>query len=325
MKTFNLTFTLAIFLLIACTPNLKVDKPVSFSGIYPHLAYYNNEGECGTGAVVPWAGKLWVITYGPHLPLGSSDKLYEIAADLQLSTFPGSIGGTPANRMIHQESNQLFIGPYAIDDNGNVRVIPYTAMQGRHTGNARHLTDPAGKIYYGTMEEGFYEVDVKTLQPVQLYKDGNTSQGERLSHNDTGVNPENAMLPGAHGKGLYSGQGVLVYSNNGEASQEALSQFDIKAGSLSEWNGTDWKVVRRNQFVEVTGPGGIYGNAIPEQIPYGQPAGTTSQFCWVCDTLKQVGVFIVCPKPATATTVPTAGIPNGPVSATSVRLKNLII
>ncbi|EKU91586.1 hypothetical protein [Bacteroides oleiciplenus] len=49
--------------------------PVSLSGIYPHLAYYNNEGECGTRAVVPWSGHLWMITYGPHLPVGSSDKL----------------------------------------------------------------------------------------------------------------------------------------------------------------------------------------------------------------------------------------------------------
>ena len=55
--------------------------PDSISGIYPRLAYYNQEGECGTGAVVPWADRLWVITYGPHLPNGSSDKLYEITPD----------------------------------------------------------------------------------------------------------------------------------------------------------------------------------------------------------------------------------------------------
>ncbi|MCY7360197.1 MAG: hypothetical protein LH609_22625, partial [Rudanella sp.] len=58
-------------------------KPLCISGIYPSLAYYNNEGECGTGAVVPWANRLWVITYGPHLPKGSSDKLYEISPDLR--------------------------------------------------------------------------------------------------------------------------------------------------------------------------------------------------------------------------------------------------
>src|SRR5690554_1166711 len=114
----------------------------SVSGIYPHLAMYNNEGECGTGALVPWAGKLWAITYGPHLPFGSSDKLYEITPDLKRVIREESIGGTPANRMIHTESNQLFIGPYAIDKNRNVRVIPYEKAPGRYTGLARHLTQP---------------------------------------------------------------------------------------------------------------------------------------------------------------------------------------
>ncbi len=72
---------------------------------------------------------------------------------------------------------------------------------------------------------------------------------------------------GAHGKGAYSGQGVLVYSNNGESGQKALEQFDIESGVLAEWNGKEWKTVRRAQFVEVTGPGGIYGNANPETDP----------------------------------------------------------
>lgn len=232
-------------------------KPTSFSGIYPSLAYYNNEGECGTGAVVPWAGQLWVITYGPHLPFGSSDKLYSFTPELKKTIHPESIGGTPANRMIHEESNQLFIGPYAIDASGKVKVIPYKSMPGRMTGNARHLTDPSGKIYYGTMEEGFYEVDVKTLQPRMLYEDINVTKQKTK---DTEGNFKGTLLPGAHGKGLYSGQGVMVYSNNGEPSDEALKHFDIPSGVLAEWDGKDWKVVRRNQFVEVTGPGGIYGN-----------------------------------------------------------------
>jgi hypothetical protein len=268
MNKLNFVIILATLFLAACTVQEKQpESPKSFSGVYPHLAYYNNEGECGTGAVVPWADKLYVITYGPHLPLGSSDKLYEITDDLKQTTRPESIGGTPANRMIHRESNQLFIGPYAIDAAGNVNAIPYTAMQGRHTGNARHLTDPAGKIYYGTMEEGFYELDAKTLIPTQLYKDGNNTKGNKLEHSDTGVNPQNATLPGAHGKGLYSGQGVMVFSNNGEANELALKKFDIESGVLAEWNGKEWKMVRRNQFVEVTGPGGIYGNTNPETDP----------------------------------------------------------
>ena len=253
-----------ILLLVNCKPETKTEKPVNFSGIYPHLAYYNNEDECGTGAVVPWAGRLWIITYGPHLPFGSSDKLYEISPDLLEIVRDESIGGTPANRMVHKESNQLFIGPYAIDANRNVQVIPYSEAPGRYTGNARHLTNPERMIYIGTMEEGFYEVDVNTLETTMLYEDGNV---QHKKGDDTESNESNSLLPGAHGKGLYSGQGVLVYSNNGEASKEALKQFDIEAGVLAEWNGKDWKVVRRNQFVEVTGPGGIYGNKNPETDP----------------------------------------------------------
>ena len=140
-------FLFIVVILYSCQPKTEMgNEPVSVSGIYPQLAYYNNEGECGTGAVVPWAGRLWVITYGPHLPLGSSDKLYEITPNLEQITREESIGGTPANRMIHKESNQLFIGPYAIGENRNVRVIPYSEMPGRLTGNARHLFHPAEMI-----------------------------------------------------------------------------------------------------------------------------------------------------------------------------------
>lgn len=235
-----------------------------FSGIYPHLAYYNNEGECGTGAVVPWADRLWVITYGPHLPFGSSDKLYEITPELHKTTRPESTGGTPANRMIHAESNQLFIGPYAIDAQRTVRTIPYTEAPGRYTGLARGLKDPKNQLLIATMEEGFYELDVHNLKTKMLYQDGNVKQkkGVDVSNHQSG-----ALLPGAHGKGVYSGQGVMVYSNNGESGDLALKQFDIESGVLAEWNGKDWKVVRRNQFVEVTGPGGIYGNKNPETDP----------------------------------------------------------
>jgi len=231
--------------------------PVQLSGIYPHLAFFNHEKECGTGAVVPWANRLWVVTYAPHWPKGSSDKLYEITPELELIVRPESIGGTPANRMIHRESRQLFIGPHAIDADGKVRTIPYDRMYGRHTGNARHLTDPSDKIYYATMEEGIYEVDVKTLEVTELFRDEQLDGGRK------------ADLPGYHGKGLYSGQGRLVYSNNGEHGHAAKTNPTTPSGVLAEWDGLadTWNIVRRNQFTEVTGPGGIYGNENPDSDP----------------------------------------------------------
>ncbi|NWJ51427.1 MAG: hypothetical protein HXX14_11245 [Bacteroidetes bacterium] len=264
MKFLSLFILAVVFVFSNSFAQKKLNTKLNFSGIYPNLAYYNNEGECGTGAVVPWANRLWVITYGPHLPFGSSDKLYEITPDLQQIIHPESIGGTPANRLIHKESNQLFIGPYAIDANRNVRVIPWQEAPGRYTGAARHLTNPADKIYIATMEEGFYEVDVNTLKTKILYEDINVT---KKKSNDNDRNQKGTLLPGAHGKGFYSGQGVCVYANNGEPSNEALTKFDIKSGVLAEWDGKDWKVIRRNQFTEISGPGGIYGNPHPETDP----------------------------------------------------------
>ncbi|MDH7502905.1 MAG: hypothetical protein QHJ82_09400 [Verrucomicrobiota bacterium] len=196
---------------------LQGGEPVCCSGIYPHLAMFNEENECGTGAVVPWAGRLWVVIYAPHQPTGSTDKLYETTPDLQQIVRPESIGGTPANRMVHRESEQLFIGPYAIDAQRKVRVILYERMFGRPTGNARHLADPANRIYCATMEEGIYEVNVHTLEVTELCADEHFDKNSRWQ-NLPKKDARFANLPGSHGKGLYSSQGLLVCANNGEYS-----------------------------------------------------------------------------------------------------------
>ncbi len=261
-------------LLLSSLPLMGLDKlkdtinwgsyPV-ISGRYPHLTMFNSGDECGIGAVVPWADRLWAITYSPHDPHGNDhDGLFEITPDLQIIRREESVGGTPAARMIHRESEQLFIGPYAIDKNRNVRVIPYSVMPGRHTAIARHLTDPGRKVYYFTMEEGMYEVDVETLEVNTLYLDSNILPGG---------NHGGPRLPGYHGKGGYSSQGLVVYSNNGRigtggVAGDGLIDFRLKGGSLSSWNGewggklspVGWQIINENQFTEVTGPGGIHGN-----------------------------------------------------------------
>ncbi len=131
--------------------------------------------------------------------------------------------------MIHRESNQLVVGPYAIDAGRHVRVIPYTKMFGRHTGVARHLGDPARRVVYATMETGFYELDVTTLAVSQLWTDEQRNQGRH------------ADLPGYHGKGFYSAQGRYVYANNGEHGAKALGK---PRGTLGVWRDT---LVRRGE------------------------------------------------------------------------------
>ena len=243
-----------------CAMGVSAAEPVCVSGVYPHLTAFNSTidddgdtygtgGECGIGAVVPWAGKLWTITYSPHCPGGSNDKLYAIDEAMNVEVRPESIGGTPAGRMIHRDSEQLFIGPYAIDKEGNVRTIPYSRMNGRHTAISRHLTDPASKIYYFDMEGRIYEVDVHSLEVTLLFK---------------------KPVPGWHGKGGYTGQGRYVIANNGERDVKAHSLNDLLVGGppkskedngvLAEWDGKEWRIIERRQFTEVTGPEGIYGS-----------------------------------------------------------------
>jgi hypothetical protein len=239
------------------TPPQSTNAIVNISGTYPHLAVFSNEGEIGMGAVVPWADGLWFVTYPPHNPNGGADKLWTLDTNLTLAARPESVGGTHANRMIHRESQQLVIGPYFIDTNANVRVVSPSIMPGRLTANARHLSDPTNQIYFASMEEGFYSVNVNTLAVTTLKPDAQTqTSGAGL------------ILSGNHGKGFYSGQGRVVYANNGETSWSVgndLSGFNQPAGLLAENSGGDftngWSTLERKNFTEVTGPGGIYGNA----------------------------------------------------------------
>ncbi len=244
----------------ATRPLPSATDRICIRGVYPHLAMFNSTlkddgqttgggGECGIGAVVPWAGRLWALTYSPHAPNGSSDKLYAIDDQLNQEIRPESIGGTPAGRMIHRESRQLFIGPYAIDADGRVRAIPYSAMPGRPTAVSRHLSDPANKVYYFDMEGRIYEVDVHSLEVTLLFA---------------------KPVPGWHGKGAYTGQGRYILANNGELDVAGHSLDDLQVGGppqgpedngvLAEWDGQQWRIIERRQFTEVTGPGGIYGS-----------------------------------------------------------------
>lgn len=257
----------------------KISGQRKISGIYPHLTTYAHGrvngaydfgNECGIGALAVWNDKLYMLNYAAHQPKGSEHKLYVIDENKNIEIFEGSIGGTPAARMIHKESNQLLIGPYLIDKEGTIRVIPYDRMMGRLTAIARHLKNPENMVYYYDMEGMLYEVNVHSLEVNKLFQD---------------------PLPGWHGKGGYTSQGKLVVSNNGEHASEGrvthdnddFESVDYKweeswkvakegvfgeenLGILAEFDGDNFKLVERRQFTDVTTKNGI--NAVPnDQSP----------------------------------------------------------
>ncbi|MCC6509149.1 MAG: hypothetical protein IT423_08585, partial [Pirellulaceae bacterium] len=241
--------------------NSPVRTDIHISGIYPHLTTYGiysqngahrleNHNECGIGAIVPWAGKLWMVNYAPHMPKGSEHKLFSVDPDLSqpLTVHPESVGGTPAGRMLHRESNQLLIAHYLIDSSGTVRVISPKQMPMRVTAIARHLKDPANMVYYIDMEGAIWEANVHTLAVKRLFE---------------------KPVPGWHSKGGYTSQGRLVISNNGELPVGNYSQVLVggksnspdEAGVLAQWDGQQWSIVERRQFTEVTGPSGLAGGS----------------------------------------------------------------
>lgn len=214
------------------------------SGIYPHLAATSQSyTECGIGAVVPWAGKLWYVSYVAHI-VGEGVGLYEIDPDLSIRKRPESIVGTHAGRMVHRESNQLFLGPYVIDEAGQVRVIDGLKNE-RITAFARHLFTPAEKVYAQAMEGKLYEVDVHTLAVNPIVD---------LSREELAIEGR------AHFKGAYTSQGRLVIANNTYDASDALRGFG--GGRLAEWDGTRWRVIQKTAYCDVTTPAGVW--AIPD-------------------------------------------------------------
>ncbi len=273
-------------LAVVTAATLSAAEPLQVSGIYPHLTVFNSdpkrekpEPECGLGAVVPWAGKLWSTTYTSHALGRGNDKLFAVRPDMSLEIRPESVGGTSACRMIHRESKQLFIASYAIDEAGEVRVIPRDKLPGRLTALARHLTNPANKVLFLTQEGAVYEVDVHSLAVAELFK---------------------KPLPGWHYKGAWTAQGRFFVAANGEEPApspfwkvdytSAATKFETEKltwqylqtpyqplakprstgqtmwkgisedlGNLGEWDGTTWRILSRRQHLDITGPAGLTG------------------------------------------------------------------
>jgi hypothetical protein len=215
--------------------------PFNIGGVIPSLSVKADllpvRSECGIGALMPWAGRLWMITYVSHKSgSGSGTGLYEIDEGLNLRKHPESVVGTYANRMIHPPSNQLIIGPHLIDVEGNVRTIG-EIQEHRLTATMEHLEDPENKVYFLTMEGLLIEVDLNTLQAKELFDLTKELEIPKEAH--------------PHFKGGHTGNGRVVVANNTYDEPDFLGER--AAGRLAEWDGSEWRILERKPFNEVTG------------------------------------------------------------------------
>lgn len=184
--------------------------------------------ESGVGALMPWADGLWGVTYNSHKArTGTGLWLFRIDEDLKLTKIERH-DGTHANRLIHRESNQCFIGPYAISATGRVRPIA-GLFDHRITSTFRHLTDPANRVYALTMEGLLLEVDVSSLQVREV------------------VNVLAAMNIKArpHFKGGYTAQGRIVIANNG------FYEYGDNDAGLFSFDGKSWQAISRKPHMDV--------------------------------------------------------------------------
>ncbi|MCM3746317.1 hypothetical protein M3223_03010 [Paenibacillus pasadenensis] len=217
--------------------------PLAISGVMPHLSVSATidgpKSETGIGALMPWANRLWFITYVAHTDgTGGGTGLFEVNERMELTKRPESVVGTYANRMIHKGSNQLMMGPHFIDIHGNVSTV--TELVGhRLTACMPHLTDEKNKLYVLTMEGLLFEVDVNSLKATQLF--------DLLKE----LNVSEKCYP--HFKGGWTKDGRVVIANNTYDEQEYLGQKSD--GRLAEWDGQTWTVLEEQPFCEVTSSG----------------------------------------------------------------------
>lgn len=183
--------------------------------------------ECGVGALMPWADSLWAVTYNSHTRrTGTGLGLYRIDETLK-SERVHVHDGTHANRLTHPASNQIFIGPYAIDMKGNFRFIEKFKDE-RITATIGHLTDPANRVYMLTMEGLFYDLDVSTLKATLI----------------TDLVKEFQIDKRPHFKGGCRGQGRVVVSNNG------FYEYGDNQAGLFEWDGKTWRALSRKPHMD---------------------------------------------------------------------------
>ncbi|CAG5122323.1 unnamed protein product, partial [Candidula unifasciata] len=217
--------------------------PLQVNGIFPSLTVTAKSGpkrsECGTGALMPWADKLYVVSYLSVFDSGSGTGLYTIDENFTMTTL-AQHNSTYANRLLHKETSQIIVGAWVIDLQGNVRVFS-DLLTVRVGATAEHLTHPDTMVYMLGMDGPLWECNVTSLACAQLFDlvevlEIPSSEGEQ-----------------PHFKAAHTMNGRLVVASNTFEEEDFTGKQH--GGRLAEWRGPgqNWTILERTAFVEVTG------------------------------------------------------------------------
>lgn len=206
-----------------------------------------NRSEVGIGALMPWADRLYYLTYLADSLVGRGGVLGYIdenGGDTVVDTHNSCHTG----RLVHYETNTLCMGEYLIASDGTVRKVAALAGQ-RVTAWARHLTSPTTKAYACSMGS--------SSNPALLWEVNFASGvGTQVANISTGLGLttahfkamwtvySNADLAGS----LYANTRLLLASN-----VQTKPGDNANSGILATWDGTTFASRDRSSFIEVAG------------------------------------------------------------------------
>ncbi|XP_035828517.1 uncharacterized protein LOC101845042 [Aplysia californica] len=219
------------------------DIPLHVNGIFPSITATASSGpkrsECGTGALMPWADKLYMVSYLSVPEGGNGTGLYEIDENFKMTKLREH-NATFANRLLHRQTNQIIIGAWAIDMQGNINTFS-GLLKVRVAATAEHLTSAATSVYMLGMDGPLWECNVVTYSCKQLFD----LVKELKIPASVGEQP--------HFKAAHTMNGRLVVTSNTFEEADYIGLYH--GGRLAEWKGpgSNWTILEETAFVEVTG------------------------------------------------------------------------
>ena len=215
---------------------------VSSSGVFPALSTGSESApkrsEAGHGAMMSWADRLWLVTYLSVPKAGNGTGLYSIDSNLVM-TKVASHDSCYANRLLIPGMNSIVIGPYVIDDAGNVRVLEQL-LSVRVGGMAAHIHFPQTMVYMLGMDGPLWECDLVSLNCTLLYD----------LVKELGIPPDQQV----HMKAAHTMAGTLWIASNTFDEEDFVGT--AHGGRLATWQGnatSPWVILEETAFTEVTG------------------------------------------------------------------------